>query len=490
MADLHLARAAEESFERLGDYESLWFEGRWHRSGELHERASRLAGGLRHLGVALGDRVVVLMANCPEVGIAYEAIWRAGAVVTPAIFLLPPAELAHILRDSGAAIVLATPELAENANEAAEGAFVITTDAFPWLEQADPSPILPCAESDPAALLYTGGTTGRAKGVLLSHENLWFAGRSGHDAGHVPGIVRGLLALPLSHAYGLLVTVVGFHAVEQHPSALMRWFDPERYLELAQEHRTQITAVVPSMLQLLLSLPIEDYDLSELRYVVSGGAPLPPEVAEALVRRLPQVEIREGYGLTETSALVTSTPPGQARLGSVGKPAPGIEVRIEGDDEVGEICVHSRCVMLGYWQAPELTAEAIRDGWLHTGDLGYFDDDGYLYVVDRKKDLIIRGGFNVFPRDVEEALLEHPAVAAAGVVGRPDEAHGEEVVAFVELGPGQEVEADELVTWSKERIGGYKYPREVHVVPSLPLTPVGKIDRKSLRARIREEATA
>jgi long-chain acyl-CoA synthetase len=490
LADLHLARAAQESFERLGDYESLWFEDRWLRSGELHERAARLAGGLRHLGVEPGDRVVVLMANCPEVGSAYEAIWRLGAVVTPALFLLPPAELAHIVRDSGATVVLATPELAENAEEAAENACVVTTDAFSWLEQADPAPIVLRSGSDPAALLYTGGTTGRAKGVLLSHENLWFAGKAGHDAGHVPGIVRGLFALPLSHAYGLLVTVVGFHAVEQHPSVLMRWFDPGRFLELAQEHRTQITAVVPSMLQLLLALSVEDYDLSELRYVVSGGAPLPPEVAEALLRRLPQVEIREGYGLTETSALVTSTPPGQARLGSVGKPAPGIEVRIDGDDDVGEICVRSRCVMRGYWQAPELTAEAIRDGWLYTGDLGYLDDEGYLYVVDRKKDLIIRGGFNVFPRDVEEALLEHPAVAAAGVVGRPDEAHGEEVVAFVELGSGQEIGADKLVAWSKERIGGYKYPREVHLVPSLPLTPVGKIDRKALRARILEEATA
>src|SRR4029453_14359921 len=385
---------------------------------------------------------------------------------------------------------LATPELAENAEEAAENARVATTDAFSSLEQADPAPIVLRSGSDPAALLYTGGTTGRAKGVLLSHENLWFAGKAGHDAGHVPGIVRGLSALPLSHSYGLLVTVVGFHAVEQHPSVLMRWFDPGRFLELAQEHRTQITAVVPSMLQLLLALPVEDYDLSELRYVVSGGAPLPPEVAEALLRRRPQGEIREGYGLTETSALVTSTPPGQARLGSVGKPAPGIEVRIDGDDEVGEICVRSRCVMRGYWQAPELTAEAIRDGWLYTGDLGYLDDDGYLYVVDRKKDLIIRGGFNVFPRDVEEALLEHPAVAAAGVVGRPDEVHGEEVVAFVELRSGQEVDADALISYSKDRIGGYKYPREVHLVPSLPLTPVGKIDPKALRARIREEATA
>lgn len=489
MAELHLARAAEESFERLGDYESLWFEGRWFRSGELHERAARLAGGLRRLGVEPGDRVVVLMANCPEVGIAYEAVWRAGAVVTPAIFLLPAAELAHIVGNSGATVVLATPELAETAHDAAQGALVVSTDAFPWLEQAGPAPIVPRAASNPAALLYTGGTTGRAKGVLLSHENLWTAGKAGHDAGHLPDVVRGLVPLPLSHAYGLLVTAVGIHAVEQHPSVLMRWFDPERFLELAQEHRTQITAVVPSMLQLLLAQPLEEYNLSELRYVVSGGSPLPTDVAEELLRRLPHVEIREGYGLTESAALVSSTPPGRARLGSVGKAAPGVEVRIDGDD-VGEICVRSRSVMLGYWQSPELTAETIRDGWLHTGDLGYLDPDGYLYVVDRKKDLIIRGGFNVFPRDVEEALLEHPAVAAAGVVGRADEEHGEEVVAFVELRSGQAVNAEHLVAWSKERIGGYKYPREVHVVPSLPLTPVGKIDRKALRARVLEGVTA
>jgi long-chain acyl-CoA synthetase len=488
LAELHLARAAEESLERLGDYDALWFDGRWLRSGELHERAARLAGGLRSCGVGPGDRVVVLMANCPEVGVAYEAIWRAGAVVTPAIFLLPPAELAHIVGDSGATVILATPELAENAKEAAGGATVVTTDAFAWLEEADALPIVPRAADDPAALLYTGGTTGRSKGVLLSHENLWFVGRSGHEAGHLPEIRRGLLALPLSHAYGLLVTVVGFHAEEPHPSVLMRWFDPTLCLELMQEHRTQITAVVPSMLQLLLAQPLEDYDLSELRCIVSGGSPLPTDVAEEVLRRLPQVEIREGYGLTESAALVTSTPPGAARLGSVGKPAPGVEVRIDGDDEIGEICVRSRGVMLGYWQAPELTAEAIRDGWLYTGDLGYLDEDGYLYVVDRKKDLIIRGGFNVFPRDVEEALLEHPAVAAAGVVGRPDAEHGEEVVAFVEL--RQEVEADELVAWSKERIGGYKYPREVHVLGSLPLTPVGKVDRKALRTRVLEEATA
>jgi long-chain acyl-CoA synthetase len=483
LAERNLARAAEETFARLGDYESLWFDGGWIRSGELLERATWLAGWLRGQGVEPGDRVVVLMANCPEVPIAYNAIWRAGAVVTPAIFLLPPAELEHIVSDSGATLVLATPELAGNVPD---GVRVVTTDEF---AEGEPAEIVPRAPRDPAALLYTGGTTGRSKGVLLSHENLWFAGKSGHDAGHLPEITRGLLALPLSHAYGLLVTVVGLHAEEQGQTVLMRWFDPQLWLELAQEHRTQITAVVPSMLQLLLAQPLEHFDLSALRYIVSGGAPLPVDLAEEVLRRLPQVELREGYGLTESSALVTSTPPGGSRLGSVGQPAPGVEVRIDGD-EVGEIWVRSPSVMLGYWGQPEATAEAIEDGWLRTGDLGYLDDDGYLYVVDRKKDLIIRGGFNVFPRDVEEAMLEHPAVVAAGVVGRPDQAHGEEVVAFVELGPGAEATADDLVAYARERIGGYKYPREVHLVGSLPLTPVGKVDRKALRARLLEEAPA
>jgi long-chain acyl-CoA synthetase len=324
---------------------------------------------------------------------------------------------------------------------------------------------------------------------MLSHENLWVTGKLGHDSGRIPGVTRGLTALPLSHSYGLLVTVVGFHAVEPSPSVLMRWFNAEAWLELAAAHRVQVAAVVPSMIRLLLSEPVEDYDLSELRYVVSGAAPLAPELAQELQARVPGVAVREGYGLTETSALVSTNRPDRIRLGSVGEPVAGCDVRIvdgEGNElprgEVGEICVRSRTVMLGYWRAPETTEEAIRDGWFHTGDLGYLDENGYLYVVDRLKDLIIRGGFNVYPRDVEEALLEHEAVEAAAVVGRPDPRHGEEVVAFVSL--LREVDPAELVTWAKERLGGYKYPREVHVVPQVPLTPVGKIDRKALRATL------
>jgi long-chain acyl-CoA synthetase len=478
LAEHNLARAAEDALERHGDFESLFFEGRSHRSADQLERARRLAGALRDHGVAPGDRVVVYAANCPEVPIAYNAIWRAGAVVTPAIFLLPPPELRHIVDDADARAVIASPEFADTAREAAGNALVISTDEFATLEQAEPSAIVERDDADLAALMYTGGTTGRAKGVMLTHENLWQVGRAAQEAGYVPGIVRALTALPLSHAFGLLVTVIGFHTQDPTGSVLMRWFEPSAWLELAQEHRVQIAAVVPSMLSLLLLQPLEDYDLSELRYVASGASPLAPDLVRELELRLPGVEVREGYGLTETSGLVSTTPPGQVRLGSVGKPAPGVDVRIED----GEICVRSPSVMAGYWRAPEATAHALRDGWLYTGDLGRLDEDGYLYVIDRKKDLIIRGGFNVFPRDVEEALLKHPAIEAAAVVGRPDAEHGEEVVAFVLL--SEEVDPEDIVSWARTRIGGYKYPREVHVIPALPLTPVGKVDRKALRALV------
>jgi long-chain acyl-CoA synthetase len=326
---------------------------------------------------------------------------------------------------------------------------------------------------------------------MLTHANLHFSGKAAHDSSHVPGVNRALTTLPLSHAYGLLVTIAGMHSEEQGVSVLLRWFDPAAFLELIQEHRLQLSAVVPSMLQILLSQPLEEYDLSSLRFLTSGGAPLAPETEEAFRRRVPSVSIRQGYGLTETAALISSNPIGRERTGSVGMPVPGTEVEIRDDQgrslapgEVGEICARSPGVMRGYWHSTEATAEALRDGWLYTGDVGYLDEDGYVFIVDRKKDLIIRGGFNVYPRDVEDALVEHPSVQMAGVVGRPSDVHGEEVVAFVALDADAEVTPDELIAWARERIGGYKYPREVHMVDSVPLTPVGKIDRKALRARL------
>ncbi|HWH29937.1 MAG TPA: AMP-binding protein [Mycobacteriales bacterium] len=497
-----LGRRAELVLERLGgDHRSLFFEGTWWTAGELAGRARRAARGFTELGVQPGDRVVLCMANVPEVGIAYAALWRAGAVVTPVLFLLSDDELRHVAQDSGAVAFVTTPEFLPKVLGAAAGRpVVVVGDAppapavVPW-EQLEAGTELPLVGRDPAdlaALLYTGGTTGRSKGVGLSHANLDASGAAGYAARYEPGRTRGLLPLPLAHVYGLMVTCAGLHAVEPTQSVLMRWFDPAQFVALVEQHRVQQAALVPSMIGMLLGQPLEEHDLSCLERVSSGGGPLAVELALELERRVPGLEVREGYGCTETSGLIATQPVHERRLGSVGRPVTGIEVRIEDLDghplppgEDGEICVRGPLVMRGYWQSPEATAQAVRDGWFHTGDVGHLDDDGWLHVVDRLKDLVIRNGFNVYPRDVEDALLAHPEIAAAAVVGRPDPRVGEEVVAFVQLAPGSGLTPDDVVAFAKQHLSAAKYPREVHVVDAVPLTSVLKTDRKALRNRLR-----
>ncbi|MDX6199794.1 MAG: long-chain acyl-CoA synthetase [Actinomycetota bacterium] len=493
-----LGRRGEQVMQRFGDRESLFFEGRWYRSGELAHRSHRVARGFTDLGVRPGDRVVVCMANCPEVGLTYSALWRAGAVPTPVLFLLTEEEIRHVVTDSGAVACVTTPEFLPKVQAAAAGRPVVVVgdpgdDAIPWeqLEAFEPLPLVDRDGSDLAALLYTGGTTGRSKGVALSHASLDAAGWAGAESAYSPGRNRGILPLPLAHAYGLLVTVAGLHSREAGKSVLMRWFDPVGWITLVEEHRLQTTALVPSMIQMLLAQPLEEHDLSCLERVGSGAAPLARDLIEEFERRVPSCEIREGYGCTESSALISAQPNDARRIGSVGKPVPGVQVRIEDAEgnvlkagEDGEICVRGPVLMSGYWNAPEATEFAVRDGWLYTGDVGHFDDDGYLYVVDRIKDLIIRGGFNVYPRDVEDVLLAHPAVVGAATVGRPDPKLGEEVVSFVQLAPDAEISADELIAYAREHLGAYKYPREIRFVDSLPLTSVMKLDRKALRAKL------
>ncbi|MFF5289777.1 class I adenylate-forming enzyme family protein [Paractinoplanes globisporus] len=490
----NLAVLAERAFERLGDYESLFFEGKWLTSAEIHERSVRVAGGLRAHGVRPGDRVVVLTSNTPEVFISYRAIWRAGAVATPVIFLQSPPELRHILSDSGATAAIISPELAGLFRGAADGLGITTFvigENYAELEAGEPAGIEPRGDDDLAALLYTGGTTGRAKGVMLSHRGLWESGRGIDRATRTTTATRALLPLPLSHAYGLIVAIGEWHADRRHVFVLQRWFDPAGWVEMVAEHRLETSPVVPAMLPVLLAQPRGDRDLSSLQYFGSGGATLPPAVRVAAEKAF-GVTVLQGYGCTESSGVVSTETMPEHRAGSVGKAAPHVEVRIldlagkpvpAGED--GEICARGPGVMLGYWNDPELTAQTVRDGWLHTGDIGHLDEDGFLYVVDRLKDLIIRGGFNVFPRDVEDVLLEHPAVQLAACVGRPDAEHGEEVVAVVQLAPGQRVSGAELVEFTRARLARYKYPRQVTVLDAVPLTSVGKINRKAVRDLVR-----
>jgi long-chain acyl-CoA synthetase len=487
--ETNLARLAETALDRLGDHQSLYYEGVWHSSGHLHERSQRVATGLRRLGVGPGDRVVVFMANCPEVGIVYNAIWRAGGVVTPVIFLITVPELRHILVDSGAAAVITSPELAGLVDEALDGRLlpvVVVGEDFSELEHNEPASIVDRWPDDLAALLYTGGTTGRSKGVCLTHANLSNAGASARAVSYVPGLSRGITGLPLSHSFGLLVTVGGLHAPEPLSAVLLRWFDANAWLRLAAEQRSQTAAMVPSMLAMVLACPVEEYDLSELRFIYSGAAPLSPAIREEFHRRVPSVTVIEGYGCTETGGIISSTPPMAPKFGTVGKPVPNVEVRIEDPEgnqvpvgQDGEIVVRGPNVMARYWGA-----DAPQPEWFHTGDVGRLDDDGYLTIVDRIKDLIIRGGYNIYPRDVEDVLVQHPQVAMAAVVGRPDYRLGEEVVAFVSLVAGGTATPDELIAYTKEHLAAHKYPREVRIMDAIPLTSVGKLDRKRLRASV------
>ncbi len=501
LAPTSLGRRGEELLERFGDHPTVHFEGEWHRSAQLAGRARRAARGFVALGVRPGDRVVVVMANCPEVGLTYSALWRAGAVPTPALFLLTEDELRHVVTDSGAVAVVTTPEFLPKVHVAAPGLPVVVvggeSDTWQELEGGSELPLVDRDGSDLAALLYTGGTTGRSKGVALTHASLDAAGHSAAQAARSPGRTSILLPLPLAHAYGLLVTVAGLHVVEPGQSFLMRWFDPVGWVQLVEEHRIQTSALVPSMISMVLAQPLEEHDLSSLERVSSGAAPLAADVIAEFERRVPTCEIREGYGCTESSALISTQPADDRRVGSVGKAVPGVEVRIElpdgsiaGPGVDGEICVRGATLMQGYWNSPDDTAFALRDGWLHTGDVGHLDDEGWLFIIDRIKDLIIRGGFNVYPRDVEDVLLAHPAVVAAAVVGRPDPTLGEEVVAFVQLGAGATATPEELVAFGKENLGAYKYPRQVRVVDAIPLTSVMKTDRKALRAVVLAEGAS
>ncbi|MFI7634880.1 AMP-binding protein [Nonomuraea sp. NPDC049400] len=491
MTEQTLGRLAEESWGRFDDHDAIFYEGVWHRSHALAERARRMCGGFAEAGIRPGDRVVVMMATSPEVPLIYQALWAAGAVVTPVVFLVGAEELRHILLDSGASAIVTSPELAETVRAAAVDIPIHVETGE--LERASERGPVARDPGDLAALMYTGGTTGKAKGVMLSHRGLWKVAKDAWDMSHQEGKNRALLPVPLSHAYGLIISVASMHATEPQQTVLMRWFEPKAFLELAAGQRVQYGTVVPTMIQQLLDEPLESHPLPDLSYLTCGAAPLARDVLEEFERRMPGVQILEGYGLTETSAVTTFNPPGRRRTGSVGLPLPGYTITIrDGDGEameigdVGEVCVSGDSLMQGYWgeQEPDPEGTALVGDELRTGDIGCLDDDGYLYIVDRKKDLIIRGGFNVFPRDVEDALNRHPDVVISGVVGRPDPRVGEEVVAFVQLRQGASATAEELVEWARERVGRVKYPREVRFVDSVPVTSVLKLDRKALRARL------
>jgi long-chain acyl-CoA synthetase len=468
-----LADLADAAVARLPEHDALHFEGSTLTNVEVADRALRLAAGLQAWGVRPGDRVACVLPNRPELLTLYAATWRAGAVATPALPALTPVEVRHVLEGSGACLLVTDDERLQELGVPTLG----TAD----LPVAEPGEAVPRRADDLAALLFTGGTTGRAKGVMLSQGGLVEITRARESVTSTAGAQTSVVPLPLSHVYGLVTTAARMHMTEPGLLVLQRRFDAAGWIDLVTRFRAEASSMVPSMIQALLQQPLESCDLSSLTYITSGGAPLPLPVWQELERRLPHVRLCDGYGCTEATSTVTMNPPYARRHGSVGRPVPGVSLRIS--DE-GEVLVRSPGVMLGYHDDPAATAETVVDGWLHTGDIGRLDEDGYLWVVDRTKDVILRGGFNVYPRDVEDALLEHPAVGRAAVVGRPDERLGEEVVAFVSLrAPAQTAD---LLAFARSRIASNKAPRELYVVDEVPLTSVGKTDRKAARALLEQ----
>jgi long-chain acyl-CoA synthetase len=505
---VNLAILGERNVERFGEYTALVFEGRDFTNVEMLRQGARFATALKGIGVTEGDRVGVMLPNMPEVNACYGAITRLGAINMPMVFLLAVPEIRHILADSGASCVITSPEFFPNVAQAADGIpnpprVVVVGDPVPEApgvhafdrlisEAQAEHPIVDRSDDDIAVIMYTSGTTGRPKGVMLSHGNLLFNAENTSSIVDFRNGDVSIACLPLAHLFGLGSAIIG--NLFKVKGVLLRWFTAEGFFEAMNTYHATSSAFVPTMLAYMLAHPdFDSVDWSSLRWVVVAAAPVPHELAEEFEKRT-GARVLEGYGLTETSptvSLVRADEP--ARPGSCGRPAPNIEVTILDDDdnpvpsgETGEVCVRGPNIMKGYYKMPEETAESMRGGWFHTGDMGRLDEDGYLSITERKKDLVIRGGFNIYPRDVEEVLYGHPAVQECAVVGVPDPDMGEEVMAFVVLRPGQSATEDELLAHCRDHLAKYKTPRYVVFVETLPKNPIGKILKRDLRELAKE----
>jgi len=461
---------------------------------ELHEGASRVAGLLKRRGVQPGDRVGVMLPNVPYFGVVYYGVLRAGGVVVPMNVLLKSREVQFYLSDPGARHIFAWHEFAQPAREGAEaaGAEAIIVEPGKFEQLLAEAPQSPQdAERDPsdtAVILYTSGTTGTPKGAELTHSNMLNNCRyGGTELVRVAEEDVILGALPLFHSFGQ--TCCMNNAVRAGACLTMiPRFDPDKALEIIERDRVTLFEGVPTMYHAMLHHPErERHDVSSLRTCVSGGSAMPAEVMRGFEKAFGAV-VLEGYGLSETSPVASFNHlDREHKPGSIGTPIEGVEMKVVDDEdnelapgEVGEIVIRGHNVMKGYWNRPDATAEVMRGGWLHTGDMAQVDDDGYFFIVDRKKDMILRGGYNVYPREIEEVLYEHPAVLEAAVLGVPDAAMGEEVAAAVVLKPDADAGAQDIRSFVKDRVAAYKYPRHIWFADELPKGPTGKVLKREI----------
>jgi long-chain acyl-CoA synthetase len=479
------------------EQDALRVNGQGVTYAQLHAMAARLAGALRANGIQPGDRVAVILPNVPAFPVVYWGILLAGGIVVPMNPLLKAGEIDYSFTDSGAKVAFVWPDFVSEATKGAQTSGTTIIECGPMgpvpgsLEGGEPiAKPHECADDDTAIILYTSGTTGRPKGAELTHSNIHLnAMRSAQVIQQMTtdDVVMG--CLPLFHVFGL---VVGLNAatIAGASLALIPRFDPAAAIEVIEKERVTIMQGVPTMYAAILNHPASDgMDASSLRTCASGGSAMPLEVMRSFEAKFGCM-ILEGYGLSETSPVASFNMPTMERKpGTIGVAIPGCEMRcvdLDGTEvpvgEVGEIAIRGDNVMKGYWNKPEATAEAIPDGWFRTGDLATMDAEGYFTIVDRKKDMILRGGMNVYPREVEECIYTHPDVLEVAVVGIPDELMGEQVGAAVALREGSTATPDDIIEFAKERIAAYKYPRTVWIVSELPKGPTGKILRREVHA--------
>jgi long-chain acyl-CoA synthetase len=459
----------------------------------LDAASARVAGLLRLRGIGVGARVGIMLPNVTQFAVAYYGVLRAGGVVVPMNPLLKAREVEFYLGDSGAALVFAWHEFAAAAEAGAKAAGAeaveVTPGAFERLLGSTEAngDVIDVQGEDTTVILYTSGTTGKPKGAELTHANL---GRNAEVAVDLLALdARSVVlgALPFFHAFGQTCAMNAAVAAGATLSLIPR-FNANKALEIIARDRVTAFEGVPTMYAAMLHAPDSDtYDTSSLRVCISGGAAMPVEVMRGFEQHF-GCTVLEGYGLSETSPMASFNHPDRERkAGSIGTPVKGVEMKLVDDNgsevppgESGEIVIRGHNVMKGYWRRPEATAEAIRDGWFFSGDIGRVDDDGYFYIVDRKKELIIRGGFNIYPREIEEVIYEHPAVREAAVIGIPHPELGEEVGAAVALKPGRTATEAEIRDHVKSNVAAYKYPRHVWFVDELPKGATGKILKREI----------
>lgn len=517
----NLAELPEWSAERLGERRTMSLMGQDITNFQTLDRAKRFHRAFGELGLGPGDVAALCMVNHPYVYAVFGGIFRTGATAVPLMFQLTAPELRYIIGHTEARCVVTDSNLVDKVREAVVGLDHVEwiailggddkPDATPreykldtLLESGPQSDIPNIAGDDVAMMLYTSGTTGKPKGVMLTHDNLLACAEAAYSAAEYSARESAIIsinALPMAHIFGVGVMNQGYLFQPDDPPLLSVqevWFDPARFFTLIDEHQVTDLIGVPTMLALLLSHPDQaKHDLRSIQYVTVGAAPLPVDLARQFADRC-ECRIRQIYGMTENAGIGSADRASRPyRPGASGYAYPKMELRIVDDTgndmptgQPGEIVTRGPSTMKGYFKDPEATANTIRHGWLHTGDIGYLDEDGYLFVVDRKKDMIIKGGENIFPAEVEQALYEHPGVAEAAVVGAPHATFGETVVAFVVARGGHTLEEDQLIAFVKDRITPFKAPSRIHIEPVLPKSGVGKILRRELRTRAGAEHAA